>query len=234
MPYGDLKPPAKKWYKKTKKMYKKPNDTKSLVKLIKNVSLQQQETKMTTHDTGVFVVKHNISSLVRGNLLTTTQGIGDSLGTASRIGDTITPVGLKMYMTFRQPTDRPNVSFKVWILKIFGVATPPTSVPVKAITGNLLMDPIDTEKATTVKILTFKYPDNYWQGTAGTSKDMTFFRKLWIPLPKTPYTYGADNSASGKKFQLAMYITAYDSFGTLITDTIGEFACAQCFYFKDA
>lgn len=232
--YGNRRPPSRKNYKKTKKNAKKTMDNRSLVRLIKNVSLKQQETKMTTHDTGVLNVFHNTSQLVRGNLLTTTQGITDSLGTAMRIGDTITPVGVKLYMTFRQPTDRPNVSFKIWIVKIMGNATPPTFVPVKNITGNLLMDPIDTEKCTTVKTLTCKFLDNYWQGTSGTSKDMTFFRKMWIPLPRTPYVYAADNNAAGKSYQLAMYLTAYDTFGTLPTDVIAQFACAQVFYFKDA
>lgn len=207
---------------------------RNLVKLIKSVSLKQSETKMATTDSTALSVLHNVSLRVRENLFSTGQGITDGLSVNNRIGDTVIPIGVKLYMTFRQPADRPNVTFKVWILKTYGNVLPPVFVPVKGITGNLMMDPIDTEKATIVKVITVKAPDNYFNGTVGNSKEMTFFRKLWIPCARTPYVYGQDGGPLGKKWQMAMYVTAYDTFGSLITDIIGGFACSQSFYFKDS
>lgn len=236
----NIKMPPKK-YSKTKRTTKrkvypkrKTQNSKGLIKLIKNISLKTQETKIATADSGVLQFYHNTSQVVRGNLFTTTQGITDSTGTANRLGDTVTPVGLKLYFTLRQPADRPNVTWKFWILKIWGNVTPPTFVPVKNITGNLMMDPIDTEKATIVKVLTYKAPDNYWAGSLAASKEMVMFRKVYIPCARTPYVYGADNTAAGKKFQMTMYGAAYDTFGTLITDNIASMAVCQVFYFKDA
>lgn len=206
----------------------------SLVKLIKSVSLRSQETKMATTDSTVLPLLHNISTLVRSNLMATSQGVTDSLGITNRIGDTVTPVGVKLYLTMRQPADRPNVTFKIWIVRIIGAATVPTFVPVKTITGNLLMDPIDTEKCTLVKSFKFKSKNNYWQGALASSRENTNFQNIYIPLPRKPYVYSADGGPNGKNYQLSMYVAAYDTFGTLITDNIASFACSQSFYFKDS
>jgi hypothetical protein len=178
---------------------------------------------------------HNVSQRFGGNLLQTTQGITDD-GTvvSNRIGDTITPVGLKFLFQFRQPADRPNVNWKVWILKVKGNPSLTLYVPVKSITGNLMLDPIDTEKAVVMKVLNFKYNDNYWAGTLATSKETNFFRQCWIPLPRRPYVYSADNATAGRDYQVLMYAAAYDTTGSLITDNIGTIAVDVLHYFKDA
>lgn len=217
-----------------KPAYSGRSSKSSLVKLIKSVSLKQQETKMATYDTGVLNCLHNISQAARNNLFQTGQGITDGLTINNRLGDTVTPIGVKLYMTFRQPADRPNTNWKVWIVKTWGNVTPATFVPVKAITGNLMMDPLDTEKCSPVLIRTFKAPDNYYSSSLATSKETCFFKKIWIPVARTPYVYGQDGGTLGKKFQMTMYVAAYDTLGTLITDSIGSFACSQVFYFKDA
>jgi len=224
------KKPARKATRKTSKV----SNTRSIVKLIKNVTLKTQETKTAYQTTTIISQFHNLSLLARVNLMSTTQGITDGLSVANRLGDTVTPIGVKLYMGFRQASDRPNVTWKVWIVKHWGSTTPPSSVPVKAITGNLLLDPIDTEKCSAVLVKTFKNPDNYFNGTLGNSRETCFFKKLWIPLPRVPYVYGQDGGNSGKKYQLSMYVTAYDTLGTLITDQLGSFEISSMFYFKDA
>jgi len=206
----------KKTYRKksttsAKSRYSGRKSNSNLVRLIKQVSLQQSETKMATYDSTVLTMYHNISQRVRANMLQTGQGITDGLTINNRIGDTVSPRGVKLYMTFRQPADRPNVTFKVWILKIHGDVTPPTFVPLKAITGNNMMDPVDTEKCSVVKVLQYKFGDNYWSSTLGNSKEMTFFRKVWIPLASTPYVYGQDNGGLGKKFDIPHRYTTYPS-----------------------
>jgi len=204
----------------------------SLVKLIKNVTLKTQETKMSTFN-NVHGLLHNVSTRADQNMLATFQGLNDTSGYNNRVGDTVTPIGVKLYMQFRQPADRPNINWKIWILKTPGVNSY-TFVPVKALTGNLMLDPVDTEKCTVLKVLQFKHMDNYFNGTAGSSKETNFFRKVWIPLDRRPYSYDGDNSSLGKLYNVAMYAAAYDTSGTLITDNIGTFTWNKVFYFKDA
>lgn len=229
MPPKQYKPRRKTTQKKAS--YRAPTKT-SLVRLIKSVSSKQAETKMCTYNASL-TIYHNLSTRYGGNLLGTAQGITDSIGAFNRIGDTINLIGMKFLMQFRQPADRPNVNWKVWILKIKGNPTLPLSVPVKSVTGNLQLDPIDTEKCTVVKQLTFKNPDNYWEGTAGTSKETCFFKKLYIPFKNQKYVYSGDNADTGRDYQLCMFVTAYDTTGSLITDNIGSFLCHNQLYFKD-
>lgn len=206
---------------------------KNLVSLIKNVARGQQETKMAIQSFGSNMF-HNVSLKVFNNNLATTQGVTDGSALSNRIGDTVLPVGLKLFMQFRQPVDRPNVSWKVWVLKVFGSASAPTFLPRKNITGNLFLDPIDTEACSVVKVINFKADDNYWQGSNATSKESCHFRKVWIPLPSVPYVYSGDNASQGKRYTIVTYAACYDTFGTLETDNIGTINFQSVFYFKDA
>lgn len=232
--------PPKTSYKKKVYRKKKASTSKTmysrnsnLVRLIKSVSLRQQETKQAM-SSATNVQLHNVSVRYFANMLGTQQGITDGLSTSNRIGDSITPIGIKQYWQFRMPSDRPNVTFKVWILKHAGDANPPTFVPLKAITGINLLDPVDSEKVTVVKIFTVKPPESYFNGTVGNSKENCIFRKIWIPLPRTEYKYSQDNAALGKNYQLALYVSAYDTVGSLITDNIGSCTVSNILYFKDA
>jgi len=235
-------PPMNKSYGKKKKILvkgkKKPvyNKTQNLVSLIKKISLKQQETKHVIRNllsnTGM---QHNVFARVVSNLMYTEQGIGDSGVTlANRIGDSITPIGIKLYVQLSQPVDRPNVTFKLAVLKFHGAVVPPGTVPQTGVTGNVMLDPIDTEKCSVLKTWTYKSNENYWQGSAATSKIITKFFTLWIPLPRKPYVYASDGGSTGKMFQLSFCCAAYDSFGTLITDTVGNISLSSQLYFKDA
>jgi len=207
-----------------------------LVALIKKVSLGTQETKHVIRNLLSFSpILHNSYNRVVSNLLYTEQGVQDSgIAFDNRIGDSITPVGVKLYLQFSQPVDRPNVTFRLTVVKFHGSAAPPLTIPVTGISGNNLLDPIDTEKCSVVKVFNFKAKENYWAGTSGTSKQITNFMTLWIPLPKKAYVYGSDGNTQGKMFQLSVGVAAYDTFGTLGTDVIGYISLQSQLYFKDA
>lgn len=210
---------------------------KSLVSLIKKVSLGTQETKMATQRASAQVF-HNggVGSsgkpmLMFENCLKTTQGLSDGTNLAHRVGDCITPVGVKLYMEFDQPSDRSNVNFKVFIVKIRSHSVQ-TALPMKAISSNIIMDPVDTEYCQIVATRTYKYGDNYFTGDV--NKFTCFFRKSWIKLPKFQYVYKSDNDQLGRDYQLAVYVGAYDTSGTLLTDVIGSVSFNCALYFKDA
>jgi len=58
--------------------------------------------------------------------------------------------------------------------------------------------------------------------------------KFWIGTPGT-FKYQADNGniPSNEKYCLALYVFAYDAFGTLSTDTIASAAHEITFNFAD-
>lgn len=220
-----------------RKRYSKRSSNKSLVSLIKKVSLSTQETKMATQNARIPLF-HNGGTAQQGkpivmfqNLLKTNQGITDGTGLSHRVGDCISPVGVKLYMQFDQPNDRPNVTFKVFVVKIKSHSVQ-TNLPMKQITQNLMQDPVDTEYCFIVSTRTFKYGDNYWNPTE--PKSTCFFKKMWIKLPNYQYVYKADNDSLGKDYQLAVFCGAYDTGSTLTTDNIGTVSFNSALYFKDA
>jgi len=223
-----------------KRRSKKPvKITPAFRKAVKAVVYKVAETKQAviTNNSGVNVY-HNVSDRLLTNLMAVSQGVNDTLGTSvalntNRIGDVIQPVSATLYFQFRQPADRPNVSFKIFVLKFGGGAVPPTSLPTKTITNNLMIDPVDTERCSVVKIKTFKSPDNYWAGTFASSKETNFFKIMHIKFPKTNYYYLGDNSGQGKFWNYAVYSVAYDTQGTLITDNIGSLVFNAVLNFKD-
>lgn len=217
--------------------------SKALVKAVKKVVYAVAETKEAMYTSlSVEQIYHNVTKRVIGNLILTRQGVADNPGGVAgttlptnlvRLGDTIQPISVDLYLQFRQPADRPNVTFRVFLLKFPGQVTPPTFLPVKTVTGNVMLDPIDTEKCRIVKIRTYKAPDNYWANLTAESKEMNFFKKLKITLPKQNYVYSGDDLTNGQSYNLAMYVTAYDTMGTMITDNIGSFQFCSVLKFKD-
>lgn len=207
--------------------------------IAKKAVLRIAETKeaVCTNEPGTQLY-HNITNRIAGNLIVAYQGVTDTqsatlTSNTSRIGDEIQPVSLTLYFQFRQPADRPNVTFKVFVLKFWGSTPLPTFVPFKQITSNAMIDPVDNEKCSVVMQRTYKLPDNYWAGTLATSKEACFFRKAYIKLPRKPYKYSGDNSVAGKNYNLGLYVVAYDTMGTLVTDNIGTFQYNSFLKFKD-
>lgn len=220
---------------------KKFSYSKKFVRVVRQIAQGTQETKQAQQNSGGNAVFHNGGIAHVGkparwfeNLMATNIGPTDQQGTIkNRIGDAVSPVGVKLLLQFRQPVDRPNVTFKVWIVKYIS-KLPPAGMDLMAQTGNLMLDSCDTEKMNPVLIKSFKTSNDYWTGDPGSSKEVCFHRKMWISLPRSQYTYDGDDSAYGKRYNLAMYVGAYDTSGTLVTDIVGYCHATSIFYFKDA
>jgi len=92
----------------TRKPYKK-NNKKSLVQLIKKVSLKQSETKHTVYLQENIQLNHN-SNAVIGSVLATTQSVSDlsnsTNNTACRIGDQVKAVGVSFKFWFANKLDK--------------------------------------------------------------------------------------------------------------------------------
>lgn len=205
---------------------------KKVAQIAKTVALRQQETKHHVTDYGTFNLYHDLSTRITDQLLKTNQGVADSV-IGSRIGDTITLRGLKMYFKFEAPFDRPNTTTKIWILKA-RKGSLPTSVPVKAITSNVIMDPVDMEKINKVlAVRTYKFNQNVYKDTTTYAVPNVNFRTLWIPLNNHKYHYFTDNNVDGRDWNLAMYAATYDHSGALITDNIMDIHVAGELFFKD-
>lgn len=178
-----------------------------------------------------YPLNHNVSVRVHQNILQTAQGTNDG-PTMSRIGDEVYFKGIKLSWVFHQPTDRPQTIFKVWVVKGHYNHLP-GSLPVKdGSLGNLLIDPVNTERVTVLANKTFRNMQPNTQVFTLETVNTTFTRKMWIPFNKK-YTYDANDGYHGKYYSIAVYVAAYDTWSALPTDVVGSYQMTCETFFKD-
>lgn len=210
---------------------------RKIAKIAKTVALRQQETKHTTRSLGVFQMYHNVSQRVTDNLVWTSQGTND---TSNRIGDEITLRGIKLYLEMEDKWDRPNVTYCIWVAKCRQGIASLSSVPVRAITNMLPLDPMDTERVQKVlvnKKFRFSHKDTLidvgGEGVDSLNRVTTHFAKIWIPFKNIKYKYQDNHTSEGTSYNIAMWIAAYGASGDLITDNIGRIRVSSEMFFKD-
>lgn len=226
--------------RKGKSPFKSYMNTKKLIKLIDKVSLKKAETKETHRIEENNTVNHNGESL-KLSLLYTQQGMGDNdVGTSNydcRIGNEIVAKGLSIKMWFANKLDRPNVMYKVVIFR-YRVNEIPTTIYKAQGTSNIMLRDVDTDKITILAVKHF----NLNQGAAERIVTATdsfagceghIYKKFWINLKNRKIQYDSNNSGLPKYYNIGLSVVAYDSWGTLTTDTICSYAFNSKLYFKD-
>lgn len=229
---------TKKVVKKSRRIRKPSMKTKSLIKLIKKVSLRPCETKATHIIAENQQLYHNVPYLSYGGL-NTTNGVSEvNTGTASvnmRVGDEIIGRGLSYKFWFANKLDRPNVMYKMIFYKYQSNYTPASPNPFcNQGTTNYMIRDLDTEKFKIIKVVNFNLQTNAQRLFGDALVGAEGHRKIsvWIPLKNQKIKY-EDNSSVPRFIDYAFTIVAYDSFGTLLTDNIGSFAVNRKLYFKD-
>lgn len=224
----------RKFVKKSAKKY----SSKSLVSLIKKVTLKQSETKYNSGSIENTQLFHNggvgPTYVFLTNMLTTAQGQNQS----QRLGDEVIAKGLSIKLWLSNKLDRPNVMYRIILLAVppqEAVSTNPSGL-FKGSIGNKIVDYIDTDKYKVIKNIMIKpFAGDYSLESGATNKEHSTYRKIWIPLKNRKIVYSADNGAVAKYQNniLSLAVIAYDSYGSITTDNIASFACVYRFYFKD-
>ncbi len=76
---------------------------------------------------------------------------------------------------------------------------------------------------------------SYETGSGGQTFDrITTFKKVWIPFNNQKYHYAGNNDVSGRDYDIAAWVTAYDSSNDLSLDNIGTISLAYELFYKDA
>lgn len=165
-------------------------------------------------------------------------------GRQQRVGDKIQPVGMKLKLWLANKLDRPNVIYRVMIVRmpkaIGGTVTAYNNVyPFQTVdqgaVGNHLMLPLDKDKGIKAYYDRLHYVERGISqknpGGAGLESHKTV--SLWIKKKNSRpviYSGGANVIVNSP---LLLYVIPYDSFGTLITDNISSCAMHYRIYFKD-
>lgn len=211
---------------------------KSLVKLIKNVSLKQCETKYTTGSGQNQQLYHNGGTspqyLRIGNLLATDQGSNQE----QRIGDSVRAKGVAVYLWLSNKLDRPNVMYRIIIFSgprdQVNVLSPNNFF--EGHTTHKMLDMVNTDKYKIIRSKIIQpFAGDYSLESGATNKEHSRLVKFYIPLKNRLVKYGNDNEVvpTNNRDCLSVAIIAYDAFATAETDNIASYSHLTKFYYKD-
>lgn len=227
------------YVKKTRKVYKKrsykktaPKSRTNLVRLIKNIHLKQSESKSKMYSIAKTELYHNTYTNL-GELNTVfqmpEQGVGDNM----RVGDRIHSSGYKVKLLCGQKYDRPNITWKFWVLQ------QPTgagfSNNFKNQTGNVLLDGINTEQAKILKAFTWKpCQSSMMKAVSGVenSLEFTFTKSFWVPH-RHEYKFTTDAQKYHDESPIILACACYDAYGTLTTDNISYIQVYTELFYRD-
>lgn len=219
--------------KRKRAMYKKKSMKKRvssvvrrrrLTKLIKRVVMKKTEPKCKRANFGKGEMYHNAFYSAVGpsgyvakmndSAIMPLQGAGDN----QRIGDQINFTGYKLKILMGQKGDRPNVSFRWFVLKVPKGSSITYADWFIATTGNILLDDPNPDFVKTLA-------SGLWRpneaGLSATGNDeYTFAKRLWIPYKKVVKFGPADGATTHNDDDVYLVIMAYDAFGTAVTDNI--------------
>lgn len=170
----------------------------------------------------------SFNPLLNGTALLPSQGDGDS----NRTGNDIYARGIQCKMMFGCKADRHNTTFRVVVYKCtkgYSIGTYTTVFDNQ--TGNVMLDGVDKDRVKV--IMDKKFAQKVDVNDHNANKEITFFRKIWIPH-KSLYKFYDDGAQDNSyPYDIRMCVLAYDAYGTLITDNIGYVQMWSRFYFKD-
>lgn len=204
----------------------------STKKLIKSIVLKTTETKYKNLALDKQELYHNnIYALT--DLMGVMPSQGDSDG--ERVGDSIYSTGIKVRMMLGQKSDRPNVTFKIFVVKfdedVSGSLTFSNFYHVTS--GNGLLDAIQTKRFKVIKSLTLKSKGTSLE-VGETAKEFVRPLSFWIPLKKKlKFIADASTKVSNYPENLKIVVLAYDAYGTLSSDNIAYAQGCATLYFKD-
>lgn len=211
---------------------------KSLVKLIKNVSLKQCETKYTTNTGQDLQLYHNGGTAPQYvriyNLLNCDQGQTQE----QRVGDAVRAKGLAIYLWISNKLDRPNVMYRIIVYSgprdQASIASPNNFF--EGHTAHKMLDMVNTDKYKIIRSRIIQpFSGDYSLESGATNKEHSKLIKFYIPLKNRLIKYGNDNEVlpSLDRNCLSVAIIAYDAYSTSTLDNIASFAYLTKFYFKD-
>lgn len=209
---------------KLKKSYKKKFTPKSsLYKAIKSVNMRMKELKWKDYGSSSEVdIKHNVYVNYTLLLNQSTGSFFPAQGDTShtRDGNEIYLVGQTVRIMLKFFQDRLNGKALVHVIRVpKGQSVGAYEDVYDSITQNKLLDPYDKDK---VKVVYRKviYPGVMNPGVATTGKEVTRFCKFFIPYKQKLRFTGDADYTHNMAFDYHLQILAYDSAGTLTTDSV--------------
>ncbi len=218
MPY-----PVRKTTRTTKKRtYKRKPTTRSMYSIAKRVLRSNTETKSRITSYFQDTLLHNVPKLIATQLLRTSQGTDSGATSGNRIGISIQPVGLKLYIELAQyqPSAATNVFngniwIKFWVLRSHHSNINISNDFLRLISSNTMLAPVQRRTHNVVRSFSVNLKNDFTWWNAGSAVDATpsFKNKvMYIPMGKiNKYLYENDVADDGKYFNYCIHAVAYSA-----------------------
>lgn len=213
---------------------------------VKRVLMKATETKYLDSGFENSQLYHNTGqagfAFVGPSIFNPWQNITNGNNRATRIGDKITPRGMKVKIWLANKLDRPNLLYRIVACicpRMYNgaVVTAGSIDPAPAFTvgttGNYMVLPFDKEK--NIKVMfdkTYRVESGQSGTAAGVNKECHREVNLWFNK-KGARAINFDNGGRVLNNYFALYIIPYDSYGSLTTDNIASCSVFYRMYWKD-
>lgn len=206
----------------------------NIARICKSVILKTAEPKQKTVAIAKTDLYHNTFHVHQINYHMNMPGEGDN--ESERVGDRINTGGYLLRFLIAQQTDRPNCTFRYYVVSTNKGNVYNYSTFFLNLMSNILLDSPNKDYVTVHKsgyIRTPKADSSYFIGANGASREKTMPFKLWVPWKKLLKFGPGQGATIPQEKDLYLLIGAFDAYGTLITDIVGYFHASQTLYYKD-
>lgn len=183
-----------------------------------------------------FTLYHNVPYVIENDLFFAQQGYGDIENLPqNRLGDSIYVKNVFMSFLMTSFNTRPNTQFRLTIVKTKTGASGITNPWQHPLVNNILMCPVDIENPEIVSVVYDRVftPPQTGPGTTGASgQDKKIYFKYVLPVNrKVKYDNNIGNTGSNS---YKVFIGAYDTQASSITDNVARFSFFRRTHFLDA
>lgn len=229
-------PPKRNRAKRTYKKKASNMTTEQLGKMMKKVALKTTETKFKNLSLPKWELYHNVLKQSSVNISTSLCAQNDT--DEGRTGNEIYLTGIKFRFLLGQKADRPNVTFKIYIVEWDtnqGGTVENEDHFYHRVTQNVLLDAVQTHRFRVLKQITFKGVQGS-MNAGDTAKEKTYPLSCWLPMNRK-ISFAADSgiyTSMGMKENLRVVVAAYDAYGTITNqDNIAYIQGCATVYYKD-
>lgn len=205
-----------------------------IARVARKTILKKAEPKYKNHDHGHIELYHN--TFTAFDLLESSQLPAQGSSQSTRVGDQINVGGILVRMLLGQKSDRPNVTWKYYIVSCDRAVSYLYGTFFKNLMNNVLLDSPNKDYIKVHKSGTIKKngspPTRIVSGDT-TIKEFTYPFKIWLSYKKILKFGPNDGDQTHQGRKMFFLIAPFDAYGTLITDNIGYIDCTQTVYYKD-
>lgn len=178
---------------------------------------------------------HNTPYIHDTDMFFMAQGVRDEMLNIpqNRIGDSIYVKNIQMALMITNYSTRPNLCYRITILKVKDIAVSLSNPYGHPQCGNLIMAPINTETSGLLGVVYDKtFSALAYQTANAGDQDKKF---IWRHNLKVNKKVTYDNSSlAASHFTYRLYVTCYDTQSTLILTNVARFTYMRRTHFLDA